>query len=54
MKKPFVVVVTGESLAKEAQDLLSQNCRIVFTGTYPAPSVLADKLREENAGLGGG
>jgi len=49
MTKPFSVVVTGDSLVKEALDLLSTKCRIVFTGTYPPPSFLATKLKEENA-----
>jgi D-3-phosphoglycerate dehydrogenase / 2-oxoglutarate reductase len=49
MKNPFCVVVTGDSLVKDALDLLTPKCRLVFTGTYPDPSVLSQKVNEENA-----
>lgn len=49
MQNPFNVVVTGDSLVKEALDLLTPKCRLVFTGTYPDPSLLAKKVDEENA-----
>ena len=48
--KPFFrVVITGDNLAPEAMKILSEKCRVVFTGPYPQPSVLAQKLREEKA-----
>ncbi len=45
----FRVVVTGDSLAKEAMDFLSKKCQMLFTGPYPSPSLLAQKMREEKA-----
>lgn len=47
--KSFRVVVTGDSLAPEAMEILSASCQVVFTGPYPQPSVLAQKLQEEKA-----
>ncbi|MDH4267028.1 MAG: hydroxyacid dehydrogenase [Deltaproteobacteria bacterium] len=48
--KPFFrVVITGDNLAPEAMKILSEKCRVVFTGPYPQPSILAQKLREEKA-----
>ncbi|MBU1205454.1 MAG: hydroxyacid dehydrogenase [Proteobacteria bacterium] len=48
--KPFfIVVITGDNLAPEAMKILSEKCRVVFTGPYPQPSILAQKLREEKA-----
>jgi D-3-phosphoglycerate dehydrogenase len=45
----YRVVITGDNLAPEAMKILSEKCRVVFTGPYPQPSVLAQKLREEKA-----
>ena len=49
MKKLFRVVVTGDTLAPEAMEILSAKCRIVFTGPYPQPSLLAQRVQEERA-----
>lgn len=43
------VVVTGDSLAPEAMEILSGKCRVVFTGPYPAPETLARTVRDEQA-----
>jgi len=48
-KELFRLIVTGDSLAQEAMKILSSKCRITFTGAYPSPSFLAQKMREENA-----
>ncbi len=45
----FRVVVTGDSLAKEAMEILSGKCQMLFTGPYPSPSLLAQKMREEKS-----
>src|SRR4030043_926889 len=48
--KPFFrVVISGENLAPEAMKTLTEKCRVVFTGPYPQPSVLAQRLSEEKA-----
>ena len=49
MTNLFHVVVTGDSLAKEALDILTPKCQVFFTGTYPPPSLLENKLKEANA-----
>ena len=49
MEKLFRVVVTGDNLAPEAMEILSAKCRVVFTGPYPQPSLLAQRVREEKA-----
>ncbi len=49
MEKLFRVVVTGDNLAAEAMEILSAKCRVVFTGPYPQPSLLAQRVREEKA-----
>jgi D-3-phosphoglycerate dehydrogenase len=49
MKKPFRIVVTGDTLAPEAMELLSAKCRVVFAGPYPDPSKLAQLVRQEKA-----
>ena len=49
MEKPFRVVVTGDTLAPEAMEILSAKCRVVFTGPYPQPSLLAQRVQEERA-----
>ena len=49
MEKPFRVVVTGDTLAPEAMEILSAKCRIVFAGPYPDPSNLAQLVRQERA-----
>ncbi len=46
---PFNVVITGDSLAPEAMEILSGKCRVVFTGPYPAPEALALVVRDEQA-----
>lgn len=43
------VVVTGDSLAPEAMEILTEACRVVFTGPYPAPELLARVVRDEQA-----
>lgn len=45
----FNVVITGDTIAPEAMDILSEKCRVVFTGPYPTSEMLARKLREEKA-----
>lgn len=45
----FRVVVTGDNLAPEAMEILKGKCRVVFTGPYPPPAVLAEKLAREEA-----
>lgn len=45
----FKVVITGDSLAKEALEILSPRCQITFTGPYPSPPLLAQKMKEEAA-----
>lgn len=45
----FRVIVTGDSLAPEALEVLSSKCQTIFTGPYPPPSLLAEKMREEKA-----
>ena len=49
MEKPFRVVVTGDTLAPEAMEILSAKCRVVFAGPYPDPSNLAQLVRQERA-----
>ena len=49
MEEPFRVVVTGDNLAPEAMEILSAKCRVVFTGPYPEPSLLARRVQEERA-----
>ena len=49
MEKHFRVVVTGDTLAPEAMEILSAKCRVVFTGPYPQPSLLAQRVQEERA-----
>ncbi len=46
-KKVFHVIVTGDSLAPEAMEILSPKCQMIFTGPYPPPSLLAQKMQEE-------
>ena len=36
-KSLWSVVVTGDSLAPEAMNLLEGACRVVFSGPYPEP-----------------
>ncbi len=48
-KEIFNVIITGDSLAQEAMDILSSKCRTLFTGPYPDPSLLAQKMHEEKA-----
>jgi D-3-phosphoglycerate dehydrogenase len=43
------VVITGDSIAPEAMEILSGKCRVVFTGPYPAPEALARALEDEQA-----
>ena len=43
------VVVTGDAIAPEAMEILADQCRVVFTGPYPAPNLLARTLLEEKA-----
>jgi len=43
------VVVTGDTIAPEAMEILDDQCRVVFTGPYPTPELLARTLREEKA-----
>ena len=45
----FSVVVTGDSLAPEAMELLEGTCRVGFSGPYPDPPKLAQILRQEKA-----
>jgi hypothetical protein len=45
MEKPFRVVVTGDSLAPQALEILSAKCRVVFSGPYPQPLLLARRFR---------
>ena len=45
----FRVVITGDSLAKEAMEILSPKCQVEFAGTYPQPAVLAKTLQKEKA-----
>ncbi len=46
---PFTVVITGDSIAPEAREILAGKCRMVFSGPYPAPDALARMVREEQA-----
>lgn len=46
---PFTVVITGDAIAPEAMAVLAGQCRIVFSGPYPAPEALARLVREEGA-----
>ncbi len=46
---PFTVVITGDSLAPEAMEVLAGKCRTVFSGPYPAPDALAEMIRDEQA-----
>jgi len=48
-ERSYRVVVTGDKLAPEAMKILTEKCRVVFTGPYPQPSVLAQRLSEEKA-----
>ena len=48
-ERPYRVVVTGDKLAPEAMKILTEKCRVVFTGPYPQVSVLAQRLSEEKA-----
>jgi D-3-phosphoglycerate dehydrogenase / 2-oxoglutarate reductase len=43
------VVITGDSIAPEAMEILAGKCRVVFTGPYPAPETLACVLKDEQA-----
>lgn len=43
------MVITGDSLAQEALEILSKKCQVQFAGPYPQPAVLAEKLRQEKA-----
>ena len=45
----FNVVVTGDGLAPQAMEIFAGKCRVVFTGAYPAPDVLARTLKDEKA-----
>jgi D-3-phosphoglycerate dehydrogenase len=45
----FRVVITGDTIAPEAMEILAGKCRVVFTGPYPPPEILAQKLKEEMA-----
>jgi len=45
----YQVVVTGDSLAPEAMEILSQNCRVDFAGPYPKPADLAQRLSQSRA-----
>jgi D-3-phosphoglycerate dehydrogenase len=45
----FRVVITGDSLAQEAMEILSKKCKVQFAGSYPQPELLAEKLRQEKA-----
>lgn len=45
--KQFCVVVTGDSIADEAMGILSDECRVVFTGPYPSPETLAHAMSKE-------
>jgi D-3-phosphoglycerate dehydrogenase len=47
--RPFTVVITGDSIAPEAGDILAGECRTVFSGPYPAPDTLARMVRDEQA-----
>ena len=40
----FQVVITGDSIAPEARNLLSEKCRLDFSGPYPQPEALAQRL----------
>lgn len=45
----FHVVITGDAVAAEAMEILSDRCRVVFTGPYPSPEVLAETMGSEQA-----
>ncbi|MBN2438149.1 MAG: hydroxyacid dehydrogenase [Deltaproteobacteria bacterium] len=45
----FTVVVTGDTIAAEAMDILRDHCRTVFTGPYPDPELLMRTIRDEKA-----
>jgi len=45
----FRVVITGDSIAPEAMEILSKKCQVQFAGSYPQPALLAEKLRQEKA-----
>lgn len=45
----YQVVITGDSIAPEAQEILSPRCHITFTGSYPSSPLLAQKMRERMA-----
>ena len=45
----FQVVITGDSIAPEARNLLSEKCRLDFSGPYPQPEALAQRLAGVNA-----
>ncbi len=45
----FQVVVTGDNLARKATQLLSEKCQIEFSGPYPKPGDLAQKLSQTKA-----
>ena len=40
----YQVVVTGDNLAAEAVKILSEKCRVQFSGPYPKPADLAERL----------
>jgi D-3-phosphoglycerate dehydrogenase len=45
----FRVVITGDTIAPAAMEILAGKCRVVFAGPYPPPELLAQKMREERA-----
>ncbi|MEW6335371.1 MAG: hydroxyacid dehydrogenase [Thermodesulfobacteriota bacterium] len=45
----FHVVITGDAIAAEALEILSDGCRVVFTGPYPSPEALARTMGSEQA-----
>ena len=47
--RPFTVVITGDSIAPEAGEILAGKCRTVFSGPYPAPDALTRMVGEEQA-----
>lgn len=45
----YRVVITGDTIAPEAMEILSKKCKVAFTGAYPSPSFLAQKMHDEKA-----